>query len=89
MLSRDNVVYKNLMQLLKHDNSKAISLITMDQKEELMVKVMKMHFTFCRCKGELDQLCSGLDTMGVTDALEHHQDFLYQRSFRDRQNPSL
>ncbi len=50
--------------LLEGGYSKPIHNVAINQKEELM-RAVKMHFTILRCKGELDQLRSGLSIQRI------------------------
>ena len=52
---------------------KPINKIDMINRMEL-TKAIKMHYALFRCKGELNQVSSGLSIMGVGDALKKYRD---------------
>lgn len=53
--------------------SKPVSIMTMDDREEL-VHIVALHYTLLRSKAELDQLKMGLQSVGVADAMKAYPD---------------
>ena len=61
--------------------SKPVSLIKMDDREELL-HIIALHYTLLRSKAELDPLKMGLEALGVKDAMTAYPD-LFENFFTE------
>ena len=61
--------------LLESGYSKPITTITVSSKQEL-ISTLIFHYTLYRNKAVLDQMKSGLNVLGVAQAMSKYQDIL-------------
>ena len=70
-----SVVLDNLDAVADTGFSKPISAIKMEDAD-VIFHCIALHHTILKSKAELDDLCSGLDVLGVRDMIKNHPDLL-------------